>query len=104
MRASEFEIEEGAQSIYGRKGNATVRKYRCNSGPRKGRIVAKASTCTAPLSAKKRKTFQQTKAKKRSAIKIKTKRTKSNNPASRRLGKINTGSRIRKRSSKAKRI
>lgn len=30
-------------------GNTTTRKYRCTFGPRKGRVVAKASTCTAPI-------------------------------------------------------
>ena len=106
MKAEEIgiELEEGATSIFGRKGGKNVRKYRCSSGPRKGRIVAKASTCTAPMNAKKRQKFQQTKARKGSTIKVKTKRTKVNNPASRRLGKINTGQRTRRKSSKAKRI
>lgn len=105
MKVEELEIlDEGAVSIFGRKGGKNVRKYRCNSGPRKGRIVAKASTCTAPTNVAKRKKFAQTKARKGSTIKIKTKRTKSNNPASRRLGKLNTGQRTRRKSSKAKRI
>ena len=103
MRVDEV-IVEGATSIFGRKGNKTVRKYRCSSGPRKGRIVAKASTCTAPISAKKRAKFKQTKARKGSQIKIKTRRTKANNPASRRLTRMNTGPRTRRKKSKASRI
>lgn len=97
-------ITEGATSIFGRKGGKNVRKYRCTSGTRKGRIVAKASTCTAPISAKKRAKFKVTKARKGSTIKLQTRRTKAQNPASRRLSKLNTGSRTRRRKSRAKRI
>lgn len=56
-------IEEGATSIYGRKGGKNVRRYRCNSGPRKGRIVAKMSTCHAPIDAQKKKTMTVTRSK-----------------------------------------
>ena len=52
-------IDEGATSIYGRKGNQSTRKYRCSSGPRKGRIVAKMSTCTAPKNIKKATTLKK---------------------------------------------
>ena len=103
MKVDEI-ITEGATSIFGRKGGKTVRKYRCNSGTRKGRIVAKASTCTAPVDLKKRTKFKQTKQRKGSAIKIKTGRTKAQNPASRRLSKMNTGSRTRRKKSRASRI
>jgi len=98
------EITEGATSIYGRKGNKTVRKYRCNSGTRKGRIVAKPSTCTAPINVSKRVQLKKTKAKRGSSIKVKTRLTKRANPASKRLGKINTGSRTRRKQSRSKRI
>jgi hypothetical protein len=103
MKVDEI-IVEGATSIFGRKGNKTVRKYRCTSGSRKGRIVAKASTCTAPVNLKKRTKFKQTKQRKGSTIKIKTRRTKTQNPASRRLSRINTGPRTRKKKSRASRI
>ena len=56
-------IDEGATSIYGRKGNQSTRKYRCSSGPRKGRIVAKMSTCHAPIDAQKKKTMTVTRSK-----------------------------------------
>ena len=97
-------IEEGATSIYGRKGGKNVRKYRCNSGPRKGRIVAKMATCTAPKSIKKATTLKKTKraGAKRQAVKIA--RTKRANPASSRLPRINKGVRTRRKQSKAKRI
>ena len=45
-------IEEGVTTIFGKTGNKTVRKYRCTSGTRKGRIVAKPATCNAPKNMK----------------------------------------------------
>ena len=41
-------IEEGVSQIFSRKkGGAPTKGFRCSSGPRKGRIVAKPSTCFA---------------------------------------------------------
>jgi len=98
------EITEGATSIYGRKGGKNVRRYRCNSGPRKGRIVAKMSTCTAPKSVKKSTTLKKIKRAKAPTIKVKSTRTKRANPASRRLPRVNINMRTRRKKSKAKRI
>ena len=50
MQVNEI-IDEGITTVFGKSGNKTVRKYRCTSGPRKGRIVAKAATCGAPKNA-----------------------------------------------------
>ena len=65
-------VEEGVTTIFGKSGNKTVRKYRCTSGTRKGRIVAKMSTCTAPKSVKKATTLKKVKraGAKRQAVKI----------------------------------
>jgi len=57
-------IAEGVSQIFRRKkGGAPTKGFRCTSGPRKGRIVAKPSTCfakTDPVkSAKIRKKRQQ---------------------------------------------
>ena len=57
-------ITEGVSQIFRRKkGGAPTKGFRCTSGPRKGRIVAKPSTCfakTDPVkSAKIRKKRQQ---------------------------------------------
>jgi hypothetical protein len=57
-------IAEGVSQIFRRqKGGAPTKGFRCSSGPRKGRIVAKPSTCfakTDPVkSAKIRKKRQQ---------------------------------------------
>ena len=57
-------ISEGVSQIFRRqKGKKPIKGFRCTSGPRKGRIVAKPSTCfqkTDPVkSAKIRKKRQQ---------------------------------------------
>jgi len=83
------EITEGVDQIWSRKGTTTVRKFRCTSGPRKGRIVAKISTCQAPKNIGSSFALKKTKRAKGQSIKIKTRRTKKYNPASRRLKRLN---------------
>ena len=47
-------IAEGVSQIFRRKkGGAPTKGFRCSSGPRKGRIVAKHSTCFAKTDPKK---------------------------------------------------
>ena len=51
MKVSEITdgiLTEGIQQIWGRQKGKVVRKFRCTSGSRKGRIVAKPETCNAP--------------------------------------------------------
>lgn len=97
-------ITENATSIFGRSGNKTVRKYRCTSGSRKGRIVAKAATCHAPKNVAASRTLKKTKRSKQSPISVKSSRTKRANPYSRRLKNVNTGMRTQRKKSKGKRI
>ena len=86
-------IEEGVTTIFGKTGNKTVRKYRCTSGTRKGRIVAKPATCNAPKNIKASNTLKKTRRSKGKTISIKSTRTKRTNPASQRLKRLNTGRR-----------
>ena len=98
-------IDEGATSIYGRKGNQSTRKYRCSSGPRKGRIVAKPATCNAPKNVKASNTLKKTRRSKGKTISIKSTRTKRTNPTSKRLTKLNIGRRrIKPRNRRGARI
>jgi len=83
-------VVEGAVSTFAKQGNKTVRKYRCTTGSRKGRVVAKPSTCSAPKNVKRSTTLKRTKHKKGSAIKNKASRTKRSNPVSKRLVRLNT--------------
>ena len=91
MRAQEFLVEKaGGRFIFGRGGKAggshkgkVTRKFRCVSGPRKGRIVAKMSTCHAPIDVKKKKTMTVTRARKPKLAAMKSKFTKKGSGVSR---------------------
>lgn len=89
------DVEEAVDTIWSRSGGKQVRKYRCTSGQRKGRIVAKAATCNAPLNQRAKVTLAKTKRKKGSMLGWKTKKTKRSNPASKRLKRINKPSKVR---------
>ena len=78
-----------AQLVWARKGNNVVKKFRCTSGPRTGRIVSKPSQCGAPIDIKKRISFKKTKSKLGGRMIRKAKKTKRINPASRRLKRLN---------------
>lgn len=98
-------VEEGVTTIFGKSGNKTVRKYRCTSGTRKGRIVAKPATCNAPKNVKASNTLKKTRRSKGKTISIKSTRTKRTNPASKRLKKLNIGRRrIKPRNRRGARI
>jgi len=100
------QLIENVVPTFAKQGNKTVRKYRCTSGSRKGRVVAKAATCSAPTNVKSSVTLKKTKAKKGAKMQQKTRRTKSANAASVRAAKLNRKSttKPKKRSSRSKRI
>ncbi len=89
----ENDVEEGATPIFGKTGNKVVRKYRCTSGSRKGRIVAKPGTCTAPKNVKAMTTMKKTRRSKGATVGIRASRTKRTSPASQKLTRLNVGSR-----------
>lgn len=74
---------------WAKSGNKIVRKYRCTSGQRMGRIVSKISQCFAPIDIKKRTQLKKTKARLGGKIARKTKRTKRLNPISKRVRALN---------------
>jgi|TARA_B100000035_G_C20813569_1_gene471066 hypothetical protein len=83
------DIEEAVRAIWSRAGGKQVRKYRCTSGVRKNRIVARAATCNQPLNQKAKITLKKTRRKKPNKLQIQTAKTKRANPASKRLKRIN---------------
>ena len=92
-------------TILGKSGGAAKRKYRCTSGARKGRIVAKASTCTAPLNVKKSAKMKSTRRAKKSLHAVRTARTKRTNPISKRVAMTNKSrAKPNRRSYKRKKI
>ena len=83
------ELDEAVRAIWGKSGNKQVRKYRCTSGQRKGRIVAKATTCNAPVNIKSKLTMKKTRARKSPIIGIKTKFQKRMGAQSKRIARLN---------------
>ena len=75
--------------VWKKSGNTVKRAYRCTSGPRKGRVVAKSAQCSKPIDIKKRFNFKKTKARLGNRMVRKSRRTKRMNPASRRLRMLN---------------
>ena len=86
-------LEEGYVGIAGRSGTKIVRKYRCTSGARRGRIVSKPSTCSAPKNVRSSINLKKAKRKKGSLMKIKSLRTKRARKTSKRLATLNVHSR-----------
>jgi hypothetical protein len=78
-----------ARMVWRKRGNKIVRAVRCTSGRRKGRVVATASQCSAPINMKKRITLKRNKAKFGNRMARKSQRTKKFNSASRRLRMLN---------------
>jgi|DEB0MinimDraft_12_1074336.scaffolds.fasta_scaffold41447_2 hypothetical protein len=89
MRASEFITEH--KLVWARKkgSGAPVMKWRCASGPRKGRVVPTAAKCgDAPdIAAKER--MKKTRAKTKIIQARRAKKTKKVNPTSRLVGRLN---------------
>tara|TARA_B100000424_G_C22922652_1_gene490917 strand:- start:229 stop:492 length:264 start_codon:yes stop_codon:yes gene_type:complete len=75
--------------VWAKAGNRAVRKYRCGSGSRKGRVVAQAAACFSPIDIKKRLSMKRTKAKIGSKMSRKAQKTKRINPISRRIRSLN---------------
>ena len=83
------ELVESAKIAWARTGNKVVRKYRCTSGKRQGRIVSNPADCNKPFDINKRVKFRQTKLAKGGQIKRKRARTLKRNPASLRIQRMN---------------
>jgi len=77
------------RQVWARSGQKVTRKFRCTSGPRKGRVVKSASQCFAAPDVKKRAQLKRTKARLGKKIARKTKRTKRVSPASRKIQALN---------------
>lgn len=90
MRINEVITEAMA---WAKRGNKVVRKYRCGSGFRKGRIVSEPAQCFRAPDIKKRIKLKMTKARLGSRMARKSKRTKRVNPASKRVAALNRKSR-----------
>ena len=77
------------KQIWGRRGKKLVRKYRCASGLRKGRIVANMAQCFASPNFKKKLSMKRSRARLGARMARKARRTKRTNPASIALRRLN---------------
>lgn len=82
------ELTEATQ-VWSKSGKSSVRKYRCTSGVRKGRVMASPAACNKPLNVSKSKSFKQTRSTKAPTMKFKSKIAKKSNPASNRNIRLN---------------
>jgi hypothetical protein len=98
-------IAEGITQIFrrGAKGKGLKTGFRCTSGVRRGRIVAKASTCNAKLNPSKGVKISRKRHQKAHQTGMKASFTKRTSPASRRLRSIQVGHK-RSRSDKVSKI
>lgn len=80
---------EGAKPIWARSGNKVVRKYRCTSGRKQGRIVSDPTTCGSGTDMKKRMRMKKLLTQKKAMIARKSKRRKAKDPVSIRVQKLN---------------
>lgn len=89
MRAHEFITEH--QRVFKRNARTgkITQKWRCTTGPRKGRIVSEPNQCSASLDREKSSKMKLTRAKTKVRQARKTKRTKRLNPAARLAAKLN---------------
>jgi hypothetical protein len=99
MRASEFiteSLEETAKLVWGmgkhdtRSGQAKM-KFRCSTGPRKGRQVSDIAKCSAPMNVAKAQKMKTTRARTGVQQARRAQRTKSINTASVLANRLNTG-------------
>ena len=77
------------KQVWARNGKKVVRKYRCTSGRRSGRVVAKIGQCFAAPDIKKRLRLKKTKLRLGTRMIRKSGRTKKVNPASIRVQSLN---------------
>lgn len=94
MQIQELVIE--TTQVWSKSGGKSVRKYRCTSGIRKGRVMSSPSACNKPLNAKKSASFKKTKQKKAPVMKYRTRIAKTSNPASSRNTRLNRATKPKK--------
>jgi len=87
MRLAEF--TEAVNTAWKRQSGKNVRKFRCKSGPRKGRVMASPASCNAPFKAGKSANLKKTKAKLGNKAAFRSKLTRRRDPNSRRLKRLN---------------
>lgn len=89
MLVQEITLPLEEKQIWARSGKKVVRKYRCTSGQRKGRIVSRIGQCFAAPNIKAKIRLKKTRARLGARMARKARRTKRVNPASIRVQQLN---------------
>ena len=85
------EIVEGYTQVWARDSKGVKRKYRCTSGQKKGRVVAKPSTCSTAV--KQGKSVRAKKTRRHKSVTQATKRSMTiKRPTSKRVTRLNKSS------------
>jgi len=82
------EIVEGYKQVFARTKTGVKKKYRCTSGQKKGRVVAKPATCSTPIKQGKSIRAKKTRRHRSTTQAIKRGMT-IKRPTSRRVTKLN---------------
>jgi hypothetical protein len=82
------EITEGYKQVFARTKTGVKKKYRCTSGQKKGRVVAKPATCSTPIKQGKSIRAKKTRRHKSTTQAIKRGMT-IKRPTSKRVTKLN---------------
>lgn len=94
MKMADFDFSEVLveTTAWGRKGKKVVRKVRCSSGLRAGRLVNNAADCNKTKDMKRSVTLKRTKARKGVRMSKKANKTKRTNYAVKRNRAMNARS------------
>jgi hypothetical protein len=82
------EVLEGYKQTWGRSSKGVVRRYRCTDGKKKGRVVAKPTTCITATNPKKSLSLKKTRRSIGSKQSIK-RNTRLKHPTSKRIMSLN---------------
>jgi len=81
-----------ATQIWAKSGSKNVRKYRCTSGARKGRVMASPASCSKPLNVGKSASLKKTRTKRKQSMSFKSGLSKRSNPGAIRTNRLNKSS------------
>lgn len=78
-----------AKLVYAKQNGKLVKKWRCTSGKRKGRLVAEPGNCFKPIDIKKRAVMRRVRRRKNASMTKKAQITKRVDPVSKQVRRLN---------------
>lgn len=95
MHIHEITTELDERTIWARRGNQVVRKYKCQGGSRHGRIVSKPTLCFTPINFKRKASASKSTNKRGPRASLKAWHTKRNSSVSKKVAALNKMSKRR---------